>query len=78
MLLFGVLRVFIMGSKESYICCCFRKCCNGRLRQVYKAVVKQVQGPRDTKDVTKMVPVVPLFNTEYSKGKILALSQELR
>jgi len=25
-----------------------------------------------------MVPVVPLFNTEHSKGKILALSQELR
>ena len=26
----------------------------------------------------KMVPVVPLFSTEHSKGKILALSQELR
>jgi len=25
-----------------------------------------------------MVPVVPLFSTEHSKGKILALSQELR
>jgi len=24
-----------------------------------------------------MVPVVPLFSTEHSKGKILALSQEL-
>ena len=32
----------------------------------------------DTKDVIKMVPVVPLFSTEHSKGKILALSQELR
>jgi len=25
-----------------------------------------------------MVPVVPLFSIEHSKGKILALSQELR
>ena len=33
---------------------------------------------RHTKDVIKMVPVVPLFSTEHSKGKILALSQELR
>jgi len=24
-----------------------------------------------------MIPVVPLFTTEHSKGKILALSQEL-
>ena len=36
------------------------------------------QGPRHTKDVIKMVPVVPLFSTELSKGKILALSQELK
>ena len=36
------------------------------------------QGPRHTKDVIKMVPVVPLFSTEHSKDKILALSQELR
>ena len=36
------------------------------------------QGPRHTKHVIKMVPVVPLFSTEHSKGKILALSQELR
>ena len=38
------------------------------------------QGPRHTKDVIKMVPVVPLFSThsEHSKGKVLALSQELR
>ena len=36
------------------------------------------QGPRHTKDVIKMVPVVPLFSTEHSKGKILALFQELR
>ena len=31
------------------------------------------QGPRHTKDIIKMVPVVPLFSTEHSKGKILAL-----
>ena len=36
------------------------------------------QGPRHTKDVIKMVPVVPLFGTEHSKGKILALSEESR
>ena len=36
------------------------------------------QGPRHTKDVIKMVPVVPLFNTQHWKGKLLALSQELR
>jgi len=36
------------------------------------------QGPRHTKDIIKMVPVVPLFSTEHSKGKILALSQEIR
>ena len=36
------------------------------------------QRPRHTKDVIKMVPVVPLFSTEHSEGKILALSQELR
>ena len=34
------------------------------------------QGPRHTKDVIKMVQVVPLFSTEHSKGKILALSQK--
>ena len=27
------------------------------------------QGPRQTKDVIKMVPVVPLFSTEHSTGK---------
>ena len=32
--------------------------------------------PRHTKDVIKMVPVVPLFSTEHSKGKIMALSQD--
>ena len=32
---------------------------------------------RHTKDVIKMVPVLPLFSTEHSKGKILARSQEL-
>ena len=27
------------------------------------------EGPLHTKDVIKMVPVVPLFSTEHSKGK---------
>ena len=36
------------------------------------------QGPRHTKDVIKMLPVVPLFSIEHSKGRILALAQELR
>ena len=35
------------------------------------------QGPRHTKDVIRMVPVVPLFSTEHSKGKKMALSQSL-
>ena len=33
------------------------------------------QGPRHT---VIMVPVVPLFSTEHLKGKILALSEELK
>ena len=36
------------------------------------------QGPHHTKDVIKMVPVVPLFSTKLSKGKILAFSQDSR
>ena len=32
------------------------------------------QGPRYTKDVIKMVPVVPLFSTLTLKREILALS----
>ena len=36
------------------------------------------QGPRHTKDVIKMVPVVPLFGTRHLKREILALSEELR
>ena len=36
------------------------------------------QGPRHTKDVIETVPVVLLFSTEHSKGKILALSQNIR
>ena len=47
-----------------------------RVREVPGSIPSQ--GPRHTKDVIKMVPVVPLFGTEHSKGKILALSQELR
>ena len=35
------------------------------------------QGPRHTKDVMQMVPVVPLLSTEHSNGKILVLSLSL-
>jgi len=31
----------------------------------------KVERPRHTKNVIKMVQVVPLFSTEHSKGKIL-------
>ena len=50
--------------------------CWHRVREVPGSI--HCQGPRHTKDVIKMVPVVPLFSTQHSKGKILALSQELR
>ena len=47
-----------------------------RVREVLGSIPSQ--GPRHTKCVIKMVPVVPLFSTEHSKRKILALSQVLR
>ena len=47
-----------------------------RVREVPGSIPSQ--GLCHTKDVIQMVPVVPLFSTEHSKGKILALSQELR
>ena len=47
-----------------------------RVREVPGSIPSK--GPRHTKDVIKMVRIVPLFSTEHSKGKILALSQELR
>ena len=47
-----------------------------RVREVPASIPSQ--GPRHTKNVIKMVPVVPLFSAEHSKWKILALSQELR
>ena len=47
-----------------------------RVREVPGSIPSQ--GPRHTKDVIKMVPVVPVFSTEHSKGKIPALSQELK
>ena len=47
-----------------------------RVQEVPGSIPSQV--PRHTKDVITMVPVVPLFGTQHSKGKILALSQELR
>ena len=36
-----------------------------RVREVSGSIPSQ--GPRHTKDVIKMVPVVPLFSTEHSK-----------
>ena len=50
--------------------------CWFRVREVSGSTPSQ--GPRHAKDVIKMVPVAPLFSTERSKGKILALSQELK
>ena len=47
-----------------------------RVREVPGSIPSQ--GPRHTIDVITMVPVIPLFSTEHSRGKILALSQELR
>ena len=47
-----------------------------RVREVPGSIPSQ--GLRHTKDVIKMVLVVPLFSTEHSKEKIMALSQELR
>jgi len=43
-----------------------------RVREVPGSIPSQ--GLRHTKDVIKMVPVVPLFSTDHSKGKLLALS----
>ena len=47
-----------------------------RVREVPGSIPSQ--RPRHTKDVIKMVPVVPLLSTQQWRGKILALSQELR
>ena len=38
-----------------------------RVREVPGSILSQ--GPRHTKDVIKMVPVVPLFSTQHWKGK---------
>ena len=38
-----------------------------RVREVPGSIPSH--GPRPTKDVIKMVPVVPLYSTEHSKGK---------
>ena len=47
-----------------------------RVREVPSSIPSQ--GPRHTKEVIKMVPVVPLFSTQHCKREILALSQELK
>ena len=44
--------------------------CWHRVRDVPGSIPSQ--RPRHTKDVIKMVPVVPLFSTEYLKREILA------
>ena len=49
--------------------------CRLRVRKGLGSIPRQ--GPRHTKDVIKMVPVVPLFGTNI-KRKILALSEELK
>ena len=41
--------------------------CWHRVREVPGSIPSQ--GPRHTKDVIKMVPVVPLFSTQHWKGK---------
>ena len=41
--------------------------CWHRVREVMGSIPSQ--GPRHTKDVIKMVPVVPLFSTQHWKGK---------
>ena len=50
--------------------------CLLRVRKVPGSI--HSQGPRHTKDVIKMVPVVHLFKHWTLKREILALSQELR
>ena len=45
-----------------------------RVREVPGSIPSQ--GPRHTKDIIKMVPVVPLFKHSTLKREILALSQE--
>ena len=49
-----------------------------RVREVPGSIPSQ--GPRHTKDVIKMVPVVPLFSTELNiqKGKYWLFTQTLR
>ena len=51
---------------DSIICIVFKDCWL-RVREVPGSIPSE--GPLHTKDVIKMVPVVPLFSTEHSKGK---------
>ena len=44
-----------------------------RVREVPRSIPSQ--GPRHTKDVIKMVPVVPLFSTEHLKGNTGSFSR---
>ena len=47
--------------------------CWHRLREVPGSIPSQ--GPRHTKDVIKMVGVLPLFSTDHSKGKYCLFSR---
>ena len=47
--------------------------CWHRVREVPGSIPSQ--GPRHTKDVIKMVPVVPLFGTQHQKGNTASFSR---
>jgi len=47
---------------------CYQKSSLLGVREVPGSIPSQ--GPRHTKDVIKMVPVLPWFSTEHSKGKL--------
>ena len=69
-------RVMIFGLRKlslivNRLLDCLAVECWLRVREVPGSIPSQ--GPRHTKDVIKMVPAMPLFSTEHSKGKILAL-----
>ena len=62
------------------LCICFHDCVYAFMFvfMLLCLCINTVNYRGHTKDVIQMVPVVPLFSTEHSTGKILALSQELR
>ena len=58
----GSIPTFYNGLLDSLVVECWR-----RVLAVPGSILSQ--GLRPTKDVIKMVPVVPLFSTEHLKGK---------